>query len=211
MVSRLGYCVKIHCEGDFWPGFQSRMTTQSSDDPTSSFSYTVRHSPLDTTCRRPIRDVVSPARDGWDHVANIWYRLRADQDDLPRYDDFDIILVPPRLWAHTCVTCLEGSPRRYQVRMIGSAIEANNGFFGDRRPMSELPLRNRHVMAREFAWALRLGCPVYSEGPYIGAADYVKQVRRVITPYRLSAREYAFVFHAEFSAMPGHEHRMVRT
>lgn len=139
----------------------------------------------------------------WRDLQRLWFTLGGSIGSLPAYADFDILALPPRHWDHTCLTKLVGGTRRqFWVTMIGSAIEAHNGFFGNNRPMRELPLKNREVMRREFAWTLRHGGPVFSEGPYIGSVDYVRSVRRVITPYRISAREYAFLFHAHFEPCP---------
>ncbi len=166
-----------------------------------------RHSEIDTQIRFPMDGSDSMPDGPWITLFDEWTRARPE-GGLPWYSDFEILNIPGEDWPHVCVTSLEGSPRRFFVRMIGTAIEANNGFYGNGRFTSEIPIKNRRVMAREFAWTVRLGCPVYTERPYIGATDYVKRVRRMITPYLLSEREYAFVFYASFDAFEGMEHRM---
>lgn len=139
----------------------------------------------------------------WRDLSALWFEAVGDSGIMPDYAGFDILKLAPGHWPNVCLTKLIGTPRRtFYVVMIGSAIEAHNGFFGNNRPMRELPLRNPGVMRREFCWAARHGGPVYSEGPYIGAVDYVSRVRRLITPYRISAREYAFVFYASFEPYP---------
>ena len=166
-----------------------------------------RRSAIDTEIRSVV-DRQDDYPDGpWRHLVDEWWRLKPESG-LPDYSDFEILNVPGELWPNVCVTSLEGRPRKFFVRMIGSAIEANNGFFGNNRFMVDLPLKNRRVMAREFAWTVRLDRPVYSEGPYIGAADYVKRVRRLITPYRIAEGEYAFVFMATFDPHDGLEYLM---
>ncbi|MDF1792994.1 MAG: hypothetical protein P1U88_13840 [Thalassobaculaceae bacterium] len=135
----------------------------------------------------------------WRDLARLWFDADGEIGELPDYDSFDILNLPPRHWPNVCLTKLIGAPKRaFQVVMIGSAIEAHNGFYGNNRPMRDLPLKNREVMRREFWWSIRHGGPVYSAGPYIGALDYVRRVRRLITPYRITAREYAFIFYAVF-------------
>ena len=139
----------------------------------------------------------------WRHLARVWFEAGGTVGSLPDYSAFDILNVPGRLWSNICLAKLVGAPRReFRVISIGSAIEAHNGFFGNNRLMRELPLRNGNVMRREFFWTVRHGGPVYSEGPYIGGVDYVRSVFRLITPYRISAREYAFVFYAHFEPYP---------
>lgn len=139
----------------------------------------------------------------WQDLARLWFEAGGTIGALPDYAGFDILNLAPRHWPNICLTKLIGAPRReFRVIMIGSAIEAHNGFFGNNRPMRDLPLKNRNVMRREFYWTVRHGGPVFSEGPYIGSLDYVQSVRRLITPYRISPREYAFVFHAVFEPKP---------
>ena len=172
------------------------------------FAFRTRHSAFDTLTRAVIDSARHPEESDSDFLVNEWMRIRPASGGMPHYDAFDILNIPGRLWPHVCVTSLERSPRRFFVRMIGTAIEANNGFYGNQRYMSTIPLKNRHVMEREFAWTVHLEAPVLSEGPYIGATDYVKSVRRVITPYKHSGNEYAFVFHADFAPLSGQERRM---
>lgn len=145
----------------------------------------------------------------WRELFRVWVEAGGAIGTLPDYANFDILNLPARHWANVCLTKLIGSPRReFSVVMIGSAIEAHNGFYGNNRLMRDLPVKNRHVMRREFAWTLRHGGPVLSEGPYIGALDYVRSVRRLITPYRISAREYAFIFCAFFEPYPEKRSRL---
>lgn len=160
-----------------------------------------------------VRQCLSGPEDGpagpWRDLLRLWFTHGGAIGTLPDYADFDILALPGRHWEHICLTKLIGAPRReFRVIMIGSAIEAHNGFFGNHRPMRELPLKNREVMRREFAWTLRHGGPVFSEGPYIGAVDYVRSVQRLITPYRISPREYAFLFYAHFEPYPNKRARL---
>lgn len=157
-----------------------------------------------------IRHFLTQGQDGppgpWQELADLWFSSGGAGGmvgTMPDYRSFDILDLRPALWPHICLTKLIGNPRReFHVAMIGSAIEAHNGFFGNNRPMRELPLKNRNVMRREFCWTLRHGGPVFSEGPYIGAVDYIRRVRRLITPYSISEREFAFVFYAAFDPYP---------
>ncbi|MCR9070087.1 MAG: hypothetical protein NXI18_00045 [Alphaproteobacteria bacterium] len=153
------------------------------------------------------RHLLTHADDGpagpWQELTALWFASGGEIGEMPSYSAFDILNLPPALWPHVCLTKLIGAPKRiFHVATIGSAIETHNGFFGNNRPMRELPLKNREVMRREFCWVVRHGGPVFSSGPYIGAVDYIRQVRRLITPYRISRREYAFVFYAEFEPYP---------
>lgn len=153
-----------------------------------------------------VRHLVTGPDDGpdgpWRNLCHGWFDAGGEIGRVPNYSTFDILNLPPADWPHICLTKLIGHPRRFYVQMIGSAIEAHNGFFGNNRPMNELPLKNRWVMRREFWWTVHHGGPVYSEGPYIGAVDYVRRVRRLITPYRIDEREYAFIFYAAFEPYP---------
>lgn len=157
---------------------------------------------FDTRVRRPIHslDECPPGR--WTSLLETWIGHGGQAGVLPDYSSFDILDMPGALWPNICLTKLCGTPRRFYVELIGSNIEAHNGFAGNKRFMSELPLKNRRVMAREFWYAAKFQTAVYSEGPYIGALDYIRKVRRLITPYRISKTEYAFVFFAEFEPYP---------
>jgi hypothetical protein len=169
---------------------------------TSADPGSFRRSPFDTEHRHLI-DSPGDHPDGpWGPLVDTWFHLGGRIGAIPDYERFDILALPGSLWPSICLTKLIGTSRRFWVTMIGTDVEAHNGFFGNNRLMMDLPLRNRRVMSREFWWTLHHGGPVYSEGPYIGAVDYVRRVRRVITPYRLSEREYAFVFCAVFEAYP---------
>ncbi len=172
-------------------GWAERQNTMERSEP-----YATNH--------RDFLSSVDDAPDGaWRDLARVWFEAGGTIGSLPDYADFDILRMPARHWANVCLTKLVGAGRReFRVVMIGSAIEAHNGFYGNNRPMRALPLKNPDVMRREFAWSLRHGGPVLSEGPYIGAVDYVRSVRRLITPYRISAREYAFIFYAYFEPYP---------
>ncbi len=90
---------------------------------------------------------------------------------------------------------LIGKKRRFFYEVIGGEIEEHNGFPGRKRYLADLPLRNKRVMAREFAHCILSRMPVYSEGPYIGQADFVKGVSRLLVPYALGddGREFAIV------------------
>ena len=159
--------------------------------------------PFATWKRHPLRSPEDGPDGPWRDLARVWFEAGGTVGSIPDYAAFDILNVPGRLWSNICLTKLIGTERReFRVIMIGGAIEAHNGFFGNNRPMRDLPLRNGHVMRREFFWTVRHGGPVYSEGPYIGGVDYVRSVLRLITPYRISAREYAFVFYAHFEPYP---------
>jgi hypothetical protein len=159
--------------------------------------------PYDTEFRHLLTHGGDGPEGPWRELAELWFASGGVIGAMPNYAAFDILNLSPSLWPNICLTKLIGSPKRmFHVSMIGSAIEAHNGFFGNNRPMRELPLKNREVMRREFYWTLRHGGPVFSMGPYIGAVDYVRRVRRLIAPYRISDREYAFVFYAVFEPYP---------
>ena len=131
-------------------------------------------------------------------LVQTWFSLLEDPSDLPAFAKFDPTLLPPQMWERLFLCKLIGKPRRFFYELAGSEIEWHNGFPVSKRFLTDVQLRNRHVMAREFVISLHHGKPVFSEGPYVGKADYVKTVRRVITPYRISETEYAFVAAAVF-------------
>jgi len=135
-------------------------------------------------------------------IVEVWLSLKNDPEDLPSFASFDVTLLPPALWSRLFLCKLIGQPRRFFYELAGSEIEWHNGFPVEKRFLTDIQLRNRHVMAREYALTLRHGLPIYSQGPYVGKADYVKQVRRIIAPYRISEREFAFVAGATFVEQP---------
>ena len=128
-------------------------------------------------------------------LAALWYSHRVTPDRLPTYDRFDPLDVPARYWKNLMLVKLIGDRRRFFYELIGGEIEDHNGFPGQKRYLADLPLRNKHVMAREFAICIREAQPVYSEGPYMGQANFVKGVSRLLAPYALDdeAREIAIV------------------
>ncbi|WP_420565525.1 hypothetical protein [Thalassobaculum sp.] len=179
------------------------------DRPSDRQDIIFRADPFATRTRRFLTSIDEAPEGAWQDLVRVWFDAGGVVGQLPDYARFDILNLPARHWCNTCLTKLVGEGmREFRVVMIGSAIEAHNGFFGNNRPMRELPLKNRGVMRREFAWSLRHGGPVLSEGPYIGAVDYVRSVRRLITPYRISDREYAFIFYAFFEPYPDKRPRL---
>ena len=153
---------------------------------------------LRTDGRRPLSGAGQCPENTLLPLVDVWFGLRDNPEALPAFDSFDVTLLPPAIWARLFLCKLIGKPRRFFYELAGSEIERNNGFAVEKRFLTDIELRNKHVMAREYALTLRHGMPVYSEGPYLGKADYIKRVRRVITPYRVSNTEYAFVAGATF-------------
>lgn len=165
-----------------------------------------RRSIFDTSYRHVIHRLDDCPEGPWEPLLKTWFANGGRSGSIPDYRTFDILDLPGNLWANTCLTKLIGNPRRFYVELIGTNIEAHNGFSGNKKFMSELPLKNRRVMAREFWFCIKTQTAVFSEGPYIGSVDYIRKVRRLITPYQISKTEYAFVFHAEFEPFPQQQH-----
>lgn len=109
-----------------------------------------RSGPFDTEYRQLLSGPDDGPDGPWRDLAALWFASGGTVGQPPSYASFDILRLPPRHWPHICLTKLIGRPRRFFVSMIGSAIEEHNGFFGNKRPMSDLPLKNRWVMRREF-------------------------------------------------------------
>ena len=136
-------------------------------------------------------------------VVDVWFTLKANGPELPEFSSFDILMLPPSSWSKLLLVKTVGERRRFFYELIGQDIEKHNGFPGQKRFLFELPLKNKRVMAREFVHSLKVGMPVFSTGPYIGQADYVKTVSRIICPYRLGEDQYAFVGMASFEDKDG--------
>jgi len=165
------------------------LTTISNDEPVGE-SCDPR---LATVGRLPVRRADQVTDPRFRPLVDLWFRLSNEAGGLPGYEAFDILDVPPAIWPSLFLVKLVGRPRRFFYELIGGEIERHNGFSGQNRLLRDLPLRNRRVMAREFANSLRFGGPVCSEGPYIGRARYVEMVQRVICPFRRGERDAVFV------------------
>lgn len=165
---------------------------------------------LRTSRRLPLTVAAQNTDAALQPLVDLWFRLRQSAGELPDYRRFDPTSLPPRVWPYLFVVKLEGARRRFFYELIGGEIERHNGFPGQKRFLTDLPLKNRHVMAREFALTLRYRLPTLSEGPYLGVADYIETVHRVIAPFALGDREFAFVAMARFTAFAGMEHLAAR-
>ena len=135
-------------------------------------------------------------------LINTWFDLWDGSDDLPHFSAFDPTLLPGRLWKHLYLCKLEGTPRRFFYELSGAEVDRNNGFSGSKKFLFDMPLPSRHVVARELAIALRNRRPTFSKGPYLGRAEYVTGVDRVVTPYRLDGNEFAFLAGLQFLPDP---------
>ena len=112
------------------------------------------------------------------------------------------------MWAHLILVKTVGPRRRLFYELVGDAIERHNGFSANKRYLDVLPLKNKSLMAREFARTIQSGRPVFSTSAYIGRVNYVRRVYRVIAPYKLGADQYAFVALAFFTPIAGKEERL---
>jgi len=139
-------------------------------------------------------------------LVDLWF----SQSDggVPDFEKFDVLDVPPVLWAHLILVKTVGPRRRFFYELVGDAIERHNGFSANKRYLGDLPLKNKSLMAREFARTIQSGRPVFSTSAYIGRANYVRRVYRVIAPYELGADHYAFVALAFFTPIAGMEERL---
>ena len=127
---------------------------------------------------------------------------------VPDFANFDVLDIPPALWSHLILLKTVGPKRRFFYELVGDAIESHNGFPANKRYLADLPLKNKTLMAREFARTLRCGRPVFSTGAHIGQADYVRRVYRLIAPYALPDNRHAFVALAFFTPIAGQEKRL---
>ncbi len=139
-------------------------------------------------------------------LVKLWYSQPGA--NLPDFANFDVLDIPPALWSHILLVKTVGSKRRFFYELVGDAIERHNGFAANKRYLADLPLKNKTLMAREFVRALHYRRPVFSTGAYIGQADYVRRVFRVIAPYALPGDRYAFVALAFFTPVAGKEKRL---
>lgn len=139
-------------------------------------------------------------------LVDLWF----SQSDggAPDFQKFDVLDVPPALWVHLILLKTVGPRRRFFYELVGDAIERHNGFSASKRYLCDLPLKNKSLMAREFTRAIKSGRPVFSTSAYIGRANYVRRVYRVIAPYELDAHQYAFVALAFFTPIAGMEERL---
>ncbi|MEQ8333759.1 hypothetical protein [Nisaea sp.] len=129
-----------------------------------------------------------------------WHRHQADTEDVfPAYRHFDVLDIPPALISHLILCKLIGTPRRFFYELVGQAIETHNGFSASKRFLADVPLKNKKVMAREFGLTVLKRCPIYSRGPYIGKFEYVREIERLICPYRIEGDTFAFVALARFT------------
>lgn len=137
---------------------------------------------------------------------DLWY----SQSDggMPDFRDFDVLDIPPALWAHLILLKTVGPRRRFFYELVGDAIERHNGFAANKRFLDDLPLKNKSLMAREFARTIQCHRPVFSTSAYIGRVNYVRRVYRVIAPYQMGEDQYAFVALAFFTPIAGMEERL---
>lgn len=167
--------------------------------------YRMPKNDLQTITRRPIYDVSECTTEAERCLFKEWLRVRQENLRLPFYSDFDILNIDSKYIRKICVTSLEGRPRRFFIRIVGSEIEEQNGFYGNKKFLNDTPLKNKFAMMKEFSWALKLEAPVYSEGFYMGKYEYIKQVNRMIAPYILSDNEFVFVYTACFHSLEWQE------
>lgn len=139
-------------------------------------------------------------------LVDLWF----SQSDggMPDFEQFDVLDIPPSLWAHFILLKTVGPRRRFFYELVGDAIESHNGFPANKRYLRDLPLKNKTLMAREFVRTVQYGRPVFSAGGYIGQAQYVRRIFRVIAPYRLGEGRYAFVGLAFFTPIAGMESQL---
>lgn len=129
-----------------------------------------------------------------------WHRHQADTADVfPAYRSFDVLDIPSTSISHLILCKLIGTPRRFFYELVGQAIETHNGFSASKRFLADLPLKNKKVMAREFGLTVLKRCPIYSRGAYIGKYEYVREIERLICPYRIEGDTFAFVALARFT------------
>lgn len=126
-------------------------------------------------------------------IVDYWHSKPLNQNGLPDFKNFDIVELPGLIWSKLFLVKLFGSPRRFFYELVGGDIEEHNGFSAQKKFLTDLPLKNRHAMAIEFVHTLHAKKPVISVGPYIGAADYVKTVSRVICPFDMGNQAFAFL------------------
>ncbi|UUX51139.1 hypothetical protein NUH88_05475 [Nisaea acidiphila] len=158
---------------------------------------------LDTVERRELPGTGGDIPEFFFPLLRHWQSSAAlSQDDFPAYACFDVLDMPPALISHLILCKLIGTPRRFFYEVVGQAIERHNGFPAAKRYLADLPLKNKRVMAREFGLTVLRRCPIYSRGPYIGEYDYVKEIERLICPYRIEAETFAFVALARFTLDP---------
>ena len=96
-------------------------------------------------------------------LAALWYSHRVTPDRLPTYDRLIPWMFLRGIGKILMLVKLIGDRRRFFYELIGGEIEDHNGFPG-RSATADLPLRNKHVMAREFAICIREAQPVYPRG-----------------------------------------------
>ena len=155
---------------------------------------------LDTLERRLLRQSDAVIPDFFEPLFSHWHRNKAANGDaFPFYSTFDVTQMPRPLIGHLILCKLIGAPRRFFYEVVGQAIETHNGFPASKRFLADLPLKNKSVMAREFGLTVMRRCPIYSRGPYIGQYEYVKEIERLICPYRIKDETFAFVTLARFT------------
>jgi hypothetical protein len=149
---------------------------------------------LDTRHRQLLRTPDGQLGELFQPLLDLWFTNRGAGDpSIPDYAAFDVLDLPTWMLPCLFVCKLIGQPRRFFYELVGDAIEQHNGFSAQKRYLADIPLKNKQVMAREFAATVFNGCPIYSQGPYVGFQGYVKEVERLICPYRLTGNTYAFV------------------
>lgn len=155
---------------------------------------------LDTTERRLLPSPEDEVDAFFQPLLDLWHGQHGETGEtFPPYAAFDILELPPALVPHLILCELVGSPRRFFYELAGDAIEKHNGFSARKRFLSEVPLQNKRVMAREFGLTVFNACPAYSRGPYIGLFDYIREIERLICPYRIEGETFAFVAVARFT------------
>ncbi|WP_193187143.1 hypothetical protein [Nisaea sediminum] len=155
---------------------------------------------LDTIERRLLADPNMGVPGFFEPLLRIWQQHKAETEDaFPSYSRFDVLDIPPRLISHLILCKLIGTPRRFFYEVVGEAIESHNGFPAAKRFLADVPLKNKKVMAREFGLTVLKRSAIFSRGPYIGQNDYVKEIERLICPYRIDGETFAFVTLARFA------------
>lgn len=139
-------------------------------------------------------------------LVSLWFSQ--SRGGVPDYREFDVLDIPPQLWSHLLLLKTVGPSRRFRYEVIGDAIERHNGFPGGKRFLADLPLRHRGLMAREFVRTLHYRRPILSTSQYIGRANYVRRIYRIIAPYALADGNFAFVGLAFFTAISGMETKL---
>lgn len=155
---------------------------------------------LDTIKRRILADPNTDVPDFFRPLLQRWRQHKTEAEDaFPHYGRFDVLDIPPRLFSHLILCKLIGTPRRFFYEVVGEAIESHNGFPAAKRFLADVPLKNKKVMAREFGLTVFKRSAIFSRGPYIGQYDYVKEIERLICPYRIEGETFAFVTLARFT------------